>query len=766
MGKATVSVAPASPPRPGPRKLMPRPGSRQYRNRRNRKTSIMANENNFQLSYDQQYMRQNEFPAQDNALFPVLRPFGARRQWTRAIGEAFRGRRDGACVYFWWERLVDLVFLGDILVNFNTAFLDKDNCEWVLSRPRIGAKYVLSPWFFIDVVAIVPFELFGLARNDAAATSVRLLRLLKIVRLLRLLRVLKLLRLLGKYATRLKVSYRMRAILKFVVYISASRRALRGDDRDNPTWLREEGMHGETLWAQYGAAMAWAVSALNGSASAYTGAEYCVAVVVMILGCIVLTLMIGEIANVSTSLDPAGNEYKRTMDMFNSYMDERGFHKQLKKELRSYFMHSEGLFREQHYHDMLKNLSPQLREKLALANVGPWIKSVPVVRYALIKASGLFVSAKVAVSSLDPDDDDDPYRGGVVTGLPQSIHITVTYNDGSVEFHVDAGRLHVPRYLPFGRRFNAAKRASELLITDLATRMTATLYLRDDAIVAMGSWLNNMYLLDITMKLTTERELSRNHEVTARSTSHCLCLSTVDFLDCMAKSNYKMLVSPMKRYAGWLMLREYCVYHKHVVTEHMDIFSAAHAKLFAHRMQIKVFSPRAMPCEETAKEVLGDAGLGGLHERSGQTGRVAAGARPAVPRLAIAEPIDEEPPAPERDDDDDDDDDDSAAATVDALRRTVDRAGRAARRVVVDGDAAESPRSVEELKFQLRASINGLISVYRELDPEALATPGKRRRKVGQLGKHVPPIPADWVRLFEGPEPAAAALRRGPARRP
>ena len=40
----------------------------------------------------------------------------------------------------------------------------------------------------------------------------------------------------------------------------------------------------------------------------------------------------------------------------------------------------------------------------------------------------------------------------------------------------------------------------------------------------------------------------------------------------------------------------------------------------------------------------------------------------------------------------------------------------------------------------MRASINGLISVYRELDPEALAAPGKRRRKVGQLGKHVPPF--------------------------
>ncbi|KAH8081727.1 hypothetical protein JL720_8851 [Aureococcus anophagefferens] len=681
MGKATVSVAPASPPRPGPRKLMPRPGSRQYRNRRNRKTSIMANENNFQLSYDQQYMRQNEFPAQDNALFPCCGPSArgasgpvrdrrglpgpARRRLRLLLVGAARGPR----------------LLGDILVNFNTAFLDKDNCEWVLSR-RIGAKYVLSPWFFIDVVAIVPFELFGLARNDAAATSVRLLRLLKIVRLLRLLRVLKLLRLLGKYATRLKVSYRARDPEIRGVYRhdeplgrvplphrleprrvpgddeSASRRALRGDDRDNPTWLREEGMHGETLWAQYGAAMAWAVSALNGSA-AY-GREYCVAVVVMILGCIVLTLMIGEIAN-------------------------------------------------------------------------------------------------VAVSSLDPDDDDDPYRGGVVTGLPQSIHITVTYNDGR-GVPRRRGRLRA-RYLPFGRRFNAAKRASELLITDLATRMTATLYLRDDAIVAMGSWLNNMYLLvdgqavkrdksrvlhrprvvrldgashdvigeDITMKLTTERELSRNHEVTARSTSHCLCLSTVDFLDCMAKSNYKMLVSPMKRDAGWLMLREYCVYHKHVVTEHMDIFSAAHAKLFAHRMQIKV--------QEDA--TAGGGRLGALRASSASSSPRSPGARAGR--------------------DDDDDDDDSAAATVDALRRTVDRAGRAARRVVVDGDAAESPRSVEELKFQLRASINGDFRL-QELDPEALATPGKRRRKVGQLGKHVPPIPADWVRLFEG--------ARSPPRRP
>ena len=93
---------------------------------------------------------------------------------------------------------------------------------------------------------------------------------------------------------------------------------------------------------------------------------------------------------------------------------------------------------------------------------------------------------------------------------------------------------------------------------------------------------------DITMKLTTAKELTRNHEVTARTTSHCLCLSSVSFLESLKKPAFATLVSPMKRYAGWLMLREHCVFHPRVVHEHMDVFSAAHAKLFALRLREKV----------------------------------------------------------------------------------------------------------------------------------------------------------------------------------
>ena len=133
--------------------------------------------------------------------------------------------------------------------------------------------------------------------------------------------------------------------------------------------------------------------------------------------------------------------------MFNSYMDERGFKSDLKRQLRDYFIHSEGLFREQHYKELLHNLSPQLQEKLALVNVGPWIKSVPVVRYAMLQATGLFETARVAVETQDPDDPDGEliFRGAAMGPCSSALAAaSVVYEDGRVERDVDVSRLHVP----------------------------------------------------------------------------------------------------------------------------------------------------------------------------------------------------------------------------------------------------------------------------------------------------------------------------------
>ena len=643
------------------------------------------------LSYDAHQRMIASFPEQSSR-FAVMKPYGWRRQaWDLCCAVflvysgivtpftiAFMRRQcggkaairaltgavsDSICDYFWWERTVDLVFLIDICINFNTAFLDKDY-NWCLDRRRIAMKYISRPTgFLIDFLAIVPFEMFNISGN--MASSVRLLRLLKLVRLLRLLRMLKLLRLINRYATGIKMSYRTRAIVKFlfllimiahwtaclfrivsnrvydpddgvdvedlaavddggrrrlVAYAALDRRRRRRrlvatSSGSRPTWLREDGLHAQDVWAQYVAAVCWSLQAMQGGGDAYTGAEYTVQCAIMIFGCIILTLMIGEIANVSTSLDPAGNEYMRTMDMFNSYMDARGFKADLKAELRDYFIHSEGLFREQHYKGLLENLSPQLQEKLALLNVGPWIKSIPVVRYAFVQSSGLFETARVSVE-VENEEGVVVFRGAGMGDCRSARLPSVMYEDGLVENDVDVSRIHVPSYMPLGRSFHAADRAQQSLVCALSTMMNPALFLSDDIVVGLGSELKALYLLvdgsaiqraqarvmrrpaekeltgvnhdvvgqDITMRLCTDRQIARHYEVIARATSHCLVVTCDDFVDVMSRGAYQVLRSPMKRYAAWLMLRDHCLYNPRLVESHVDLFEGIKAKMFARRL--------------------------------------------------------------------------------------------------------------------------------------------------------------------------------------
>lgn len=52
--------------------------------------------------------------------------------------------------------LIDCTFLIDIFVTFNTAFYD-ENFKIVEDRGRIALAY-MKGWFFIDLFAIIPFD--------------------------------------------------------------------------------------------------------------------------------------------------------------------------------------------------------------------------------------------------------------------------------------------------------------------------------------------------------------------------------------------------------------------------------------------------------------------------------------------------------------------------------------------------------------------------------------------------------------------------------
>ena len=87
-------------------------------------------------------------------------------------------------------RVVDVVFIVDIFVNFNTGFYDAGN-NLVMDRQRISDRYITS-WFSIDVISSIPLDL--IFRESSVTDSVSALRLTKLLRMFKLMKMLSVLR--------------------------------------------------------------------------------------------------------------------------------------------------------------------------------------------------------------------------------------------------------------------------------------------------------------------------------------------------------------------------------------------------------------------------------------------------------------------------------------------------------------------------------------------------------------------------------------------
>jgi hypothetical protein len=85
---------------------------------------------------------------------------------------------------------IDLMFLMDMIIIFNTAFYSGD-MDIVDSRRVISHNY-LTGWFTVDIMAILPFDIIlNATQFNSMVRFARFGRLYKLVKLTRLLRVLK-----------------------------------------------------------------------------------------------------------------------------------------------------------------------------------------------------------------------------------------------------------------------------------------------------------------------------------------------------------------------------------------------------------------------------------------------------------------------------------------------------------------------------------------------------------------------------------------------
>ena len=89
------------------------------------------------------------------------------------------------------DYVVDLLFLIDIVVIFQSAYYDED-VELIDDRKTIAKTYIKG-WFMVDLLAIIPFDRIINSSNEynQLARVARVGRLYKLVKLTRLFRMLK-----------------------------------------------------------------------------------------------------------------------------------------------------------------------------------------------------------------------------------------------------------------------------------------------------------------------------------------------------------------------------------------------------------------------------------------------------------------------------------------------------------------------------------------------------------------------------------------------
>jgi hypothetical protein len=131
-------------------------------------------------------------------------------------------------VGFWYffERLIDIFFIVDIVLNCLTAYHDPDG-SLVTDRRAMALQYLKS-WFFIDVVSSIPVDLIlewsqigsdGGASNLGAAKILKTSKIVKTIRLAKMARMAKLAPLMERFEDTFDINRQTVKIMKLFILL-------------------------------------------------------------------------------------------------------------------------------------------------------------------------------------------------------------------------------------------------------------------------------------------------------------------------------------------------------------------------------------------------------------------------------------------------------------------------------------------------------------------------------------------------------------------
>ena len=237
-----------------------------------------------------------------------------------------------------WDIFVDCLFGVDILFSFSTQLRDRRG-DTIMDR-RLIARTYMKYWFWIDAVAVIPFEvLFLTISGKSGGQSAGAIAMLKTVRLFRLGRLFKK---LDKFSAanflriiKLMLMYIMVCHWFACIWFWLAEEYEAEDPNIAPyRWTVHAGIEDASLKTQYGYSLHWALTAVlpgSGTVLPRTDEERAYADLVFISGALMNAFVFGNVAALIQSFDAIQGQYTKRVENLRAF----AMHYEIPPELRA-----------------------------------------------------------------------------------------------------------------------------------------------------------------------------------------------------------------------------------------------------------------------------------------------------------------------------------------------------------------------------------------------------------------------------------------------
>ena len=358
-----------------------------------------------------------------------------------------------ADIWFLINRVLDLVFLFDLVLQFFVAYETRDDrggSIWVEDHSLIIRHYLRS-WFAVDSFTIfVPFgfDIYQTVIPDPAIAAteegagdggggaVVVLRVLRAVRLVKLVRLVRASRVFERWKSKISMSHATKTVFRAIsmtligAHWYACVMALEASLHDSPesTWLGSErygyckdpvvpsasmtpttsaglsiaGCGGADPGSLYLGAFSWSLMVITGTGgtdhypSSMSQGETIVVMTLVLVGALIWTQVLAMFCDVATNADPGVIEFRQRLDSLNSYIHTNNLPAGMARRMREYLHQTQEMkLREFHAASVLPLLSDALQIEVVMH-----VYATPL-RTALHGSSTIAQAGRVSLLTLD-----------------------------------------------------------------------------------------------------------------------------------------------------------------------------------------------------------------------------------------------------------------------------------------------------------------------------------------------------------------------------